>query len=421
MNNNIGNNKIGIRREYKNNWERRTPLTPQAVRFLCQKGFNVAVQKSPVRIFKDSDYLAAGAELVDSVDQCDVVLGIKEPKIDEVKPSQTHLAFSHTIKGQSYNMPLLRHFLDVDATLIDYELLTNDQGLRTLAFGRFAGIAGAVDTFWVYARKKELEGAPVSFSNIKQTYQYEKLDALFKSLHTFSPLKDSLRVCVTGGGNVSKGAEEVCKALGLQRKTPEEVLESPVAEGSWYFVVDIPDFMKHKEGHVFRIEEYFQNGANSFESIFYTYLGSFDILLHGAYWDPRYPRILPKEVLKSCDESKRPLVIGDISCDIHGSIESTDRATTIDNPSCTYFPDTDTYESGTFPDGVTFMSIDNLPCELSVDSSEHFSKILVDLVPYLVTMNKEDSLDALDIPPILKRAIITHQGSLVPSYAHLNP
>ena len=58
--------------------------------------------------------------------------------------------FSHTHKGQKYNAPLLSKFLrdplgsgsgDENAlpTLIDWELLTDGKGKRTVGFGWFAG------------------------------------------------------------------------------------------------------------------------------------------------------------------------------------------------------------------------------------------------------------------------------------------
>lgn len=65
--------------------------------------------------------------------------------------------FSHTIKGQEYNVPLLSRFLAggdkyadpqltgdgsllrLEARLIDYELLTGADGKRTVAFGWHAG------------------------------------------------------------------------------------------------------------------------------------------------------------------------------------------------------------------------------------------------------------------------------------------
>ena len=58
--------------------------------------------------------------------------------------------FSHTVKGQLYNMELLSKFLASEnrsapenglllPRLIDYELLTGEDGKRTVGFGWFAG------------------------------------------------------------------------------------------------------------------------------------------------------------------------------------------------------------------------------------------------------------------------------------------
>ena len=53
--------------------------------------------------------------------------------------------FSHTSKGQDYNRPLLARFTNSTARLIDYELLTDERGKRVVAFGWYAGAAGAIE------------------------------------------------------------------------------------------------------------------------------------------------------------------------------------------------------------------------------------------------------------------------------------
>ena len=54
--------------------------------------------------------------------------------------------FSHTIKGQHYNMDLLDRFVqrpdgppERHPRLVDFELLTDESGQRTVGFGWFAG------------------------------------------------------------------------------------------------------------------------------------------------------------------------------------------------------------------------------------------------------------------------------------------
>ena len=60
---------------------------------------------------------------------------------------RTQIMFSHTIKGQTYNMPLLARFLNTAntpeghllPTLMDWELFTDKNGKRTCGFGWYAG------------------------------------------------------------------------------------------------------------------------------------------------------------------------------------------------------------------------------------------------------------------------------------------
>jgi alpha-aminoadipic semialdehyde synthase len=92
-------------------------------------------------------HIKAGATIVTSeaLRTSHIVLGIKEPPVNEVYPytnGVTHFMFSHTAKGQSYNTPLLARFVNPwqkPPRLIDYELLTDENGKRTVGFGWFAG------------------------------------------------------------------------------------------------------------------------------------------------------------------------------------------------------------------------------------------------------------------------------------------
>ena len=55
---------------------------------------------------------------------------------------QCYAFFSHTIKAQPEGMPLLDEMLRKNITLLDYEKMTNEDGIRNVAFGHYAGIAG---------------------------------------------------------------------------------------------------------------------------------------------------------------------------------------------------------------------------------------------------------------------------------------
>jgi len=140
---------IGIRREDKNRWERRAPLTPAHVQELVrEQGRSVVVQPSPLRIYLDDDYRAAGAVVDEDLSGCRVILAVKEVPPPLLIPGRTYLFFSHVIKGQASNMPMLRQVLERRCTLIDYEPILDRHGRRLIFFGRHAGYTGMIDALW---------------------------------------------------------------------------------------------------------------------------------------------------------------------------------------------------------------------------------------------------------------------------------
>ena len=69
--------------------------------------------------------------------------------------------------------------------------------------------------------------------------------------------------------------------------------------------------------------------------------------------------------------------------------------------------------------GPVVMAVDNLPCELPRESSEHFSTVLRDMVPALGQADFGSDFEGLHLPPYLKKAVITHRGDLAPNYRYL--
>jgi alanine dehydrogenase len=146
--------KIGIIKEGKTPADSRVILSPEQCSILISKGYDICSQRSSVRCFPDEAYKKAGVPLVDSVADCEILLGVKEVPIDELIPDKTYFFFSHTIKAQSYNQKLLKACVEKNIRLIDYEVLTDDSGKRVIAFGKFAGMVGAHNALWTYGEKQ---------------------------------------------------------------------------------------------------------------------------------------------------------------------------------------------------------------------------------------------------------------------------
>ncbi len=424
--------ELGIRREDKNKWERRTPLIPEDVKKLKEEqGINTIIQPSNIRVFSDESYKKAGAAVQEDLSQCKVIFAIKEIPKDFFEEDKTYVFFSHTIKGQPYNMPMLKQMMNLGCTLIDYERIVDENNRRLIFFGRFAGIAGMVDTLWAFGRRlKEYHGVETPFVKVKQAYQYGNVEDVKKHFQILGeeikrkPLPDIITPCVigfAGYGNVSRGAQEVLDILPVVEVEPEDLkhIWSNPSNNCIYKVVFREEHMVEpvSPNQQFDLQDYYDN-PGKYQSIFNKYLPYLTILMNCIYWDPRYPRLVTRRDLRELNH--RLQIIGDISVDIEGAIEVTTKVTTPDNPVFTYNPDTNSVIDGYNDDGVVIMAIDNLPCELPLDSSKEFSKALSPFVPSIVKADYSMDFDKLDLPVEVKKAVILHKGELTPSYQYIH-
>jgi len=129
--------KIGLIREGKTPPDKRVPFTPKQIRRILElypNEIEFKVEPSPIRCFSDDEFAGLDIELSQDMSDCDVLMGIKEVPIDQLIPQKTYIFFSHTIKKQAHNKKLLQVVLKKNIKLIDYEVLKNEKGERTVAF-----------------------------------------------------------------------------------------------------------------------------------------------------------------------------------------------------------------------------------------------------------------------------------------------
>jgi hypothetical protein len=93
--------------------------------------------------------------------------------------------------------------------------------------------------------------------------------------------------------------------------------------------------------------------------------------------------------------------VGDISCDVGGSIEFLQHTTTIDRPFFSWNPDTNKVSDEITDGTVAMMGIDILPTELSVESSKHFGDALVPLLQQLIDNGYNTERADENLPPEL--------------------
>ena len=404
---------IGIRREEKNRWERRVPLTPEHVAELIRHGIEVTVDPSPIRAFPDDAYRRAGARVSEDLSGCSLIAAVKEIPASALRPDTAHLFFAHVLKGQPANMPMLRRLLEIGATLVDYEKIVDDRGNRLVFFGRHAGFAGMLDTLWALGRRLSAEGIVSPFANLRTAHAYADLEdarahlaAVATALRRDGVPRElhPLVVGFTGSGNVSRGAQEIFDHLPHEEILPEDLaslVEDP----------DLPRNVLYKV--VFGRADRIAMGLH---------LAALTALVNGVYWEPGHPRVVSIDDLRrlwSGPSPPRLRVIGDISCDLHGSVEATVRLTTPGDPVYVFDPRSATAIPGIEGDGPVVLAVDNLPCELPVDASQHFGDALLRFMPALARCDWTRPYDALALPGEIHRAVIAHRGRLTPPFAYL--
>jgi saccharopine dehydrogenase (NAD+, L-lysine-forming) len=429
---------IGIRREDKNKWERRTPLIPPDIAELQKAhGLSFLVQPSDIRVYRDEEYRSAGITVSEDLSSSSLVLAVKEVPVHLLQPRTVYVFFAHVAKGQPYNMPMLRRLMELGCSLVDYEKVTDDQKRRLIFFGRHAGYAGIIETLRGIGQRLSAEGIRTPLAEVRHAYQYPDLAAAKDHLQALgreiarsglSPQIEQLVFGFAGYGNVSSGAQQVFECL-----QPLEVQVADLPSAAAKFPPSAAPLVKvvfHEEHMVerkdssrpFQLSEYYEH-PELYAGQFERHLPYLDVLVNAIYWEPRYPRLVTREwARKSYLAGARPRLraIGDISCDIEGSIEFTLKVTEPDSPFFVYLPAENAVREGVEGHGPVVMAVDNLPCEIPRESSQYFSSVLRDMVPPLSRADWQEEFDRLDLPPYLKRALIVHRGKLTPSYAYLH-
>ena len=118
---------IGIPKETKNN-ECRISLVPDAVATLAGAGHKVCVERGAGSGdgFLYTAYEKAGADIIDGVYDCTMIVRVKEPPLDTIKEKQTIMAYLHIEKGQ--NPELLNKLTEKKVLSYAYEEIKNEKG-----------------------------------------------------------------------------------------------------------------------------------------------------------------------------------------------------------------------------------------------------------------------------------------------------
>ena len=395
---------IGIIRESRND-ENRTPLVPEHIKKYKESNPNInfIIQPSNSRCFADEEYELCGAKINENLNECSIIFGVKEIDPNILINNRTYLFFSHTFKInkqqkniEKHKKDLLLSILNKKITLIDYENIRGKNGTRCLGFGRFAGIVGCYNTLNLLLKVLGKQ----SLASAYKINDYERLVLNLKNLYF-----PKTKILVTGDGRVAKGVIELLNLTNIKAVSKKDFLEKKFDQPI-FCNLETKDYVTNNSSTNFNLEHFIDN-PQDYSSSALQYLKETDILISAHYWDPSSPKIFENEDLKVLQNLK---IVGDITCDINGSVPTTIRSTTIEEPN--YWIERYTLkEIDENNDGIAVMAVDNLPSELPRDSSTEFSEgIINEVLPFLL---KEDDGRILN-------GTITTDGSFLEKYNYLN-
>ena len=395
--------KIALIKETKIPIDNRVALSPRQVATLNKRfpDHKIVVQSSNIRAYSDEEYRLEGVEVVDNISDCDVLFGIKEAKIESLLPDKHYVFFGHIAKMQVYNRPLLQAFLRKGITFSDYEYMVDENGVRVCAFGWWAGVVGVYYT---------LRGYGLKF----QKYSLPKPDLKFTKEQLIANLRaielPKVKILLTGGGRVSQGAQFVLNEIGAQYLPVREFLAVDSVDRITYTFADADNLVMPKDStKEFSFQDFFHH-PQDYKSNFLRFAQATDMLICCHFWAPDNP------VYLSEDDFLRPnfriKMIGDVTCDIMGSIKSTLRSSTHDDPYYDYNPVTRCEEPAFSSEhNVTVMAVDTCPNALAMDTSEYFGEMLMRHV-FIPLLSGEHS-------PVISGSTIVKEGKLTPKFAYL--
>ena len=392
--------------------ENRTPFSPTQISNLLNKfpNLKIIVQPSNRRCFKNKDYLKAGAQITDDLRSADIIFGVKEVDISTLTKDKTYLFFSHTSKVRQYigqvivdnaiiyKKELLKEVIKKNITLIDYENVrdVSGEGYRYLGFGRFAGIIGTYNTLNLYLKLYNKQPLPRAF----EINNYEEIKKLINK-QSFNKLK----ILLTGSGRASKGAIEMLKHANIRQVSANDYLNKKYDEAV-FSNISAKKHVERKDGKASSDQDYILN-PHEYNSKVKNYLFDTDMFIACHYWDSKLPKLFsPKQI----NEFKSLKIIGDVTCDINGSVPTTIRSTSIAKPY--YSINTISMKEIELGNkGIAVMAVDNLPSELPRESSEEFgNSVISEILPYLIDVD-DGRID---------RATTASNGKFFPKFSYLN-
>ena len=363
--------KLGVLKESKEK-EKRVALTPELVKQLIKKEFEVLIEKGSgdESRFFDNDYIAAGASIASKSEICnaDVILKVNAPTLEE----------ANLMKNGAISISLLYAYTQKD-------LLEVFKSKQISAF--------AMDAVPRISRAQKMDAlsSQANLAGYKSVIMAaDALGKIFPLMMTAAGTITPAKVLIFGAGVAGLQAIATAKRLGAVVEVSDvrpETKEQVESLGGRFLVVEGADEVKTEGGYAKEVSAEFLAKQ---KKLVEDKIKDSDIVITTALViGKKSPLLVTEDMVKSM---KSGSVIVDMAVESGGNCELSEFNKTV------------------VKHGVTIIGESNLPALLPINASQLYATNISTLLLHLAT---KDSFKWEMEEEITKGALITHQGELV--------
>lgn len=366
--------KLGVLRESKER-ENRVALTPETVRQLVKKGFEVIIEKDAgiASRFTDDNYKSDGATIGSREDicNCDVILKVNAPTEDEAKMMKNNAVCISLL--YAYTAP----------ALID---IFNSGNISSFAMDAVPRISRA--------QKMDALSSQSNLAGYKSVIMAaDNLGKIFPLMMTAAGTITPAKVLIFGAGVAGLQAIATARRLGAIVEVTDvrpETKEQVESLGGRFLVVEGADMVKTEGGYAKEVSADFLKKQ---KELIESRIKEADIVITTALViGKKAPMLVTEEMVKSM---KPGSVIVDMAVESGGNCALSEFNKTV------------------VKHGVTIIGESNLPALLPVNASQLYATNISTLLLHLAT--NEGFKWELD-EDITKGCLITHKGELVHTF-----
>jgi alpha-aminoadipic semialdehyde synthase len=229
-------------------------------------------------------------------------------------------------------MPALDAILANNIRLIDYEKIADEKNNRLIAFGKYAGMAGAIDFLKGMGEYIMQMGISTPFLHCNCSYKYFDIADCYAHLTAVGQKIKAKEIpkelspmifAVTGRGRTAQGVIEVLENLPvthIKAKEVESIMadrDNPVHRKTIYLVnINTEDCIESRDPEgSFDKNDYYKNPSKYRCNFKEKYLPYISALFHCIFWEPSFPKYIKNKHLAALANTENLRLLG--ICDVN--------------------------------------------------------------------------------------------------------